>query len=155
MTIIGIDPGLTGAIAVLHEDGTVRTVADMPTIADGTAKGAMLDYHELRPLLSSLGAVHAYVEHQQVFPHDGKVGAFRLGRCYEGLLAALAMREVPYTAVRPLTWKDAFGLRGKEKEAARALAQRWYPAVKLGAKTAGRADALLIARYGWLEMTRR
>jgi hypothetical protein len=51
MHVIGIDPGLTGAIAVLAPDGTLERLADLPVIRDGRL--AWIDGCGLQSLLSS------------------------------------------------------------------------------------------------------
>jgi crossover junction endodeoxyribonuclease RuvC len=52
--------------------------------------------------------------------------------------------------VTPGVWKRHAGLIGKEKDASRELAARLYPQATLNLKKHhGRADALLLARYGW------
>ena len=62
-----------------------------------------------------------------------------------GILAALAL---PHSRVRPQVWKKAFSL-GKDKEAARLRAMQLFPGAELRLKKHhGRAEALLLARYG-------
>jgi crossover junction endodeoxyribonuclease RuvC len=63
-----------------------------------------------------------------------------------GLLAALQM---PYTTIRPIIWKKALGL-GKDKEQARLRAMQLFPGADLRRKKDhGKAEALLLARWGW------
>ena len=63
----------------------------------------------------------------------------------ESVLAALG---IGYELVTPQIWKRHYKLVGKPKDAARALAQRYYPMAPLGRKKdGGLADALLLARY--------
>jgi crossover junction endodeoxyribonuclease RuvC len=71
-----------------------------------------------------------------------------------GVVSALGM---PLELVTPATWKRRFGLIGAEKDAARTKATELYPGIILARKKdVGRADALLIARYGLeLEQQRR
>ena len=62
-----------------------------------------------------------------------------------GILAALAL---PHSRVRPQVWKKALGL-SKDKEAARLRAMQLFPGAELRLKKHhGRAEALLLARYG-------
>ena len=63
-----------------------------------------------------------------------------------GLLAAL---QLPYSWVRPQVWKQAMGL-GKAKEPSRLRAMQLFPRADLRRrKDHGRAEALLLAWYGW------
>ena len=65
----------------------------------------------------------------------------------KGVIAAL---EIPYTLVTPQKWKKHFGL-SKEKDHSRLLATRLYPNMAdkfIRKKDDGRAEAILIAKYG-------
>ena len=85
-------------------------------------------------------------------PGRGVASMFSFGHSagvIEGVLAALG---ISYELVTPQTWKKAYKLTGKPKDAARALAQRFYPSAPLaGKKDSGLADALLLARYNLSE----
>jgi hypothetical protein len=49
---IGIAPGMTGALALLSNEGALLEVADMPTLADGTKGRSTVN----APLLASYGS---------------------------------------------------------------------------------------------------
>jgi crossover junction endodeoxyribonuclease RuvC len=156
MFFVGFDPGITGAIAVLLEDRTALAVYDMPVMAMG--KHHQVNAAEVRrlllPLLSknttSSGLV-AYIEQVSSMPGNGSVSMFNFGMSYGTIIGVCAALQIPITFVRPNAWKKAAGLINKPKEAARTLAQLFYPGVDLSLKKhVGRADALLIARFGGL-----
>lgn len=147
--IIGIDPGNTGAIAFLDDDGLIN-VEDMPLMANGKKK--QVNAAELSKIISGMSVMeqpHAYVEKVGAMPGQGVSSMFNFGMGYGVIQGVLAALEIPYTLVTPQRWKKAAGLIGKEKDNARTLAQQLYAEAPLGRKKdIGRADAILIARFG-------
>ena len=95
---LGIDPGLSGALACIDEQGRVVATAKMPTLPHGKSKrvsGAVL-----RTWLAGQqeGAPVALALLEQVAsrPGQGVASVFAFGRAYgavEGVLSALAVRE--------------------------------------------------------------
>lgn len=149
--IIGIDPGVDGAIAVLDDDFTYYSVWDMPTMALSQNK-RQVNGAELAEMLKrreSLPHLVAYVERVGSMPHQGVASMFNFGVSYGVVLGVLATLSIPMVLITPGVWKKRAGLTGKPKEMARTLAQQLYPQAPLGRKRdIGRADALLIARFG-------
>lgn len=152
MIILGIDPGMTGAVA-WWRDGRVYKVEDLPTIEIAVGKGKR---KQLQP--SILGDMlfdgppidHVYLEHVQSMPGEGAVGAFSFGRGFGQIEGVIACSKTPYTLVRPAKWKAALGVPA-DKGGARALACRLCPdlaAMFARVKDDGRAEAALIALYG-------
>ena len=146
--IIGIDPGNTGAVAFLH-DGDVD-VFDLPLMANG--KKQQLNPHELARILAACvgrGSALAVIERVSAMPGNGAASMFNFGMGFGVIQGVLAAMQIPYKLVTPQKWKKAAGLIGKEKDNARTLAQQLYPSAPLGRKKdIGRADAILIAKYG-------
>jgi crossover junction endodeoxyribonuclease RuvC len=60
--IIGIDPGLEGAIAVLTETGELVALHDMPTLFDGAKGRRAVNPGLLASIIYSTQAVRAYCE---------------------------------------------------------------------------------------------
>jgi len=82
-------------------------------------------------------------------PGQGVRSMFTIGVGHGLFLGILAAVGLPYTRVRPAIWKRTLGL-GKDKEASRLRAQQLYPGADLRRKKDhGRAEALLLAWYGW------
>ena len=136
-TILGIDPGANGAIAMVQPDVCVWDMPDTP--------------HDLSALLRTFDAAttRVYLEKQWARPTDGKVQAFANGEGYGLLRGVMATLGIAYELVAPATWKLAMGLRGKEKADSRQKAQELYPTAPLArVKDHGRAEALLIAHFG-------
>jgi len=153
MKIIGVDPGATGAFALLDLDSLDLIIIDMPTtkLKRGTRNVNQVDAAQLVKLLAphiSEGDV-AVIEKVHSMPGQGVVSTFSFGRAagiIEGVLAALG---VPFSLVPPATWTKKMRLFGG-KDGSRARAQELFPdQAHLFArkKDDGRADATLIACY--------
>jgi crossover junction endodeoxyribonuclease RuvC len=154
MTILGVDIGSAGALALLDEAGELLDVADMPILRDGPANRPAVNGPLLATLVGRWGASRAVIEFVGARPGEGAVGAFAFGRSRgvcEGVLAALA---VPATHITPAAWKRLVGIPpGKDgaKDAARSEAIRRWPAkaaLFARVKDDGRAEACLIAIAG-------
>jgi len=151
--VIGIDPGVSGAVAVLSEDGI--TTYDMPTVeVRGKRKVCP---HGLRSLLCHLdptgpAVVDAVVlEHVQGVQGTGATSAFSFGRSFgivEGVVAGLAL---PLTLVRPQAWTKALGVSRDKGAHRQAAANLWPAQASLFArvKDDGRADAALLCQW-WI-----
>lgn len=155
MHYIGIDPGLTGAIAIVSCLGEFIHLFDMPTITKGKGKGVVknqVNAAQLAFLLNPFGGfgVTAVLEQVSTRPGQGIATNGSLMHSLgvtEGVLGALGF---PVIKVAPASWKRHFGLIGAEKDAGRTVAQDRFPGANLARKKdIGRADALLIALYGF------
>jgi len=153
--IIGIDPGITGAIYFNTVEGKI--VVDMPIMAKTSGKGNQINPYELTSLLIQppidrlTGIEAAYLESVHEMPGQGVSSVFSFGKSVgiiEGVLAAL---NIPLVMVTPQRWKKNAKLIGKDKDAARTLAIQLYPELSdrlSRKKDIGRADAILIAEFG-------
>jgi crossover junction endodeoxyribonuclease RuvC len=153
--IIGIDPGLDGAIAYLEPDGMRVTVLPMPTVTEGVGKSVRrrVDLWRLAEILGRMrdeGAVAAWVEKVQSQPNDGHVQAFAFGWGAGVVSMGLACVRLRTFYVSPITWKRSFKL-GKDKDLSRLRASQLFPDDAHFWPNKGdhdRAEAALIARYG-------
>lgn len=147
MIYIGIDPGLSGAVAAITDEGC--DVVDTPTLM---LKKRDYDVVGMRQALAGFLVYKdtiAVIESASAMPKQGVVSMFNFGRglgLWEGLLCALS---IPYTKVRPARWKKVMlSDMPKEKDASRLRAMQLFPNVNLSLKKHhGRADALLLAAY--------
>lgn len=147
MKYIGIDPGLTGAVAVLSDEGA--SVWDMATILKGTGSVKYeVNATALHTFLTTVSATAvAALERVNSMPGQAASSTFSLGDSFGVARACLASIHIPTTYVTPQAWKKHFKL-SSDKEEARALAVKLYPAVELHLKKhVDRAEALLIATY--------
>lgn len=150
--ILGIDPGLSGALALLSPEGHVLAIEDMPTveIVVNNKKRRTVPPAALVALLKKMAPQKAFLENVGVRPGEGAVGAFSFGRNLgqiEGVLAAL---QIPTTLVHPATWKRRMSIPA-DKGGARMKAMALFPdKVDLfkRVKDDGRAESALLAYYG-------
>lgn len=155
MITIGIDIGLTGAVALI--DAERQVLEDIPTTND--ARGKRLDGWRLIRLLRELAPVQlaAQVVFEDVRPRPNPArgtsiiteGSLMRSR---GIVEAVLdiMRPAHVHIVTPQAWKRHFGLIGAKKDGARELALKLYPqtsGVLARKKDHNRADALLLAHY--------
>jgi crossover junction endodeoxyribonuclease RuvC len=153
MILAGIDPGLSGAVALLDTARPEHVqVFDMPVLAlsRGGKNKRELDAHALaRALAQPIG--HAFVEQVGAMPGQGVSSVFAFGRAYGCLLGILAAQGVPMTTVAPRRWKTALGVPAN-KDGARARASQLLPAAAHQwslKRHDGRAEAALLSLYGF------
>ena len=153
MLIVGIDPGITGAVAAVTPSGALQWVVDMPIRDAGkrARKANEIDGASLARLLrvyvADIGEV--WIEEVSAMPGQGVSSMFGLGDsrgCIRGVIEALGLST---QRVHPRAWKRSLGL-DSDKDASRALAIRLYPGCEALArkKDHNRAEAILLARYG-------
>jgi crossover junction endodeoxyribonuclease RuvC len=143
---MAIDPGVNGAFAVLLVNGEFWDCDELPRFAK------MVNAVEFSNRLNSLRPASAIIEKVASRPGQGVSSVFTFGCAYGVVIGCLAGLGAPISYVTPAKWKAHFRLLGKDKDASRELAIRLYPkaAPKLTLKKhQGRADALLLARYGF------
>lgn len=149
---VGIDPGLSGGIAVLPEG----YIQDTPTaVVSGQKNRRVYLVAQMVAILKDLqqyGPLEACIEAQHAMPGQGVVSTGSLMYGFGLWIGILAGLEIPYTIVQPQTWKKTMlaGM-GKDKDASRVRAQQLFPQLTdmLNRKSDhGRAEALLIANWG-------
>ena len=159
--VVGIDPGITGAIAVRGDDPSESAVWDMPVLTEGKTKrvNAVALAELLRAISIEYSPEEVRIERVQAMPPRpgpngfqrtaGAQSSFNFGRgvgVIDGICGALQLRV---TYPTPQKWKKRAGLIGKDKDQARTRALEIYPHLDLHRKKdVGRADAILIAHYG-------
>jgi crossover junction endodeoxyribonuclease RuvC len=151
MTILGIDIGVSGALALITMSGELIEVADMPILRDGPKNRATVNGPLLAELIYKWHAEEAFVEYVAARPGEGAVGAFAFGRSRGVIEGVLAACGVPTKFITPASWKRTVGLTLASKDAARSEAiRRWPGHASLFArvKDDGRAEAALIGIAG-------
>lgn len=156
MLTIGIDPGVTGAIAAIDHKALLRVI-DMPVIINGSGGGKVKSQVNpaglaalLREILVGHDKIAVLVLFEQVraMPAQGVSSVFSLGHTAGAIEAVVATLGLPHRAIPPAKWKKHYKLTS-DKEQARGLAQQLYPSASLARmKDHNRAEAILIARYG-------
>ena len=139
MLYIGIDPGKSGAIAVLID------IDDDPRVWTFTFDNTERDIDDWL-CNNVLGAdAFAFLERVHAMPKQGVKSSFTFGQNYGFLRGILIAHGFPFEEVSPQRWQKAMGcLSHGDKNVTKAKAQQLFPAVKV---THAIADALLIAEY--------
>lgn len=158
MRVIGIDPGVKGALVVLDTaTGELLAIHDLPTKKQG--KGGAASSQMICPL-SLIALLQPYavpgtvaaLEVAIVKPPMKLTSARTVGMNYGVLLAILASMQIGVREMAPHDWKKRLGL-SDDKAASEALATTLWPRHHAElSKRADRAEAALIARAGCLEM---
>lgn len=153
MTVAGIDPGKTGALALLHADGSVN-FHDVPMIKlRGKEKPAWSEWvNDWSSALRWADVDMIVIEDVSARPGQGVTSMFTFGRTLgfvHGIVATVC--NCPIHFVTPSVWKAKLGLLNSGKGASREICRTLYPstAPKVArVKDDGRAEAVLLAHYG-------
>lgn len=146
LIILGIDPGKTGALAVINKKVSIY---DIP-ICNGEIDIKKLDTF-LFNLKSTYPKIKCFVEKSQAMPNQGIVSTGNYMKNYGIILGLLTSNNIIYTEVRPQIWKKKLNLIKKDKTESIKLCKTLIPGsekyLKLK-KHHNRAEALLIAYVG-------
>lgn len=150
--IVGIDPGKTGAIALIDTTAWTIAMVDMPQEPGSGGKVAVSPVGVAR-LMDAVAPDYAVIEDVTSSPQMGVTSAFNFGRSLGIVESACAARSI-LTKVRPQVWKAATKTPKNKNEARRRAMQLFPCAFDLfsRAKDDGRAEAALIAFYGLLAL---
>ena len=153
MRIIGIDPGLSGGIAIL-DDKKVIELFDMPVMPDGKKNKRQLNSALLVKLIKdnikNLEDTVMVVEQVNAMPGQGVTSMFNFGQTFGAIKGICAALGLPIFLVRPAKWKKHFELINSSKDSSRTKAIEMYPSIseKLSKKKdVNKSDAILIGRY--------
>lgn len=147
----GIDPGLTGALAVLDFTNYKLHLWDTPTysVKVGDKVRKRCDELGYRDALATFPLDICMVEKVASTPNDGHVGAFTFGKVTGIAIGLIIGLDIPLDETNPAKWKMAMRVPA-DKEAARWRAAELFPQCEDAWKRAmdhGRAEAALIALY--------
>ena len=155
MLIIGIDPGISGAIC-FFEDGKIVDVIEMPTMAEGKKNKKQVNGNQLfneikeRISFSKYENISVVVEHVSAMPGQGVTSMFNFGQSFGILKGICSAMHLPVYYVRPAKWKKYFNLINSEKDASRTRAIEIFPYFSSHLskkKDNNKADAILIASF--------
>ena len=155
MFIIGIDPGISGAIC-FFENGKIIEIIDMPIMNDGKknkkqVNGAQI-YNEIHEQIKNIPKheINVVLEQVSAMPGQGVTSMFNFGQSFGVIKGICAAMRLPLHFVRPAKWKKYFNLLNSEKQASRTKAIEIFPEIsnKLSKKKdINKADAILIASF--------
>ena len=133
---MGIDPGYSGAIAVVDEVGSL---VDLQRLKDTE--------HDISSFMlgRQLTVELAILEKVSAMPRQGVASTFKFGTSYGFCRGLLVCNRVRFEVVPPGTWQRAMGCLTKgDKNVTKAAAQRLFPGEKVVHAV---ADAMLLAEY--------
>lgn len=140
MTYIGIDPGKSGAMAVIYNDGRLSLI---PFGEDAY----------IQQLQEIEAPAFCVLERVGAMPGQGVTSMFHFGENFGFAQGVLKTIGIPFELVTPQRWKKAFGVT-QDKNSSIEVCKRMFPGVELK-RTArcrkeddGIAEALLMAEYG-------
>ena len=131
--IIGIDPGITGAIC-FFEDGELKDVIDMLTMASGNKNKKQINGSQIFNEISLRAQNHkseninVVVEQVSAMPGQGVTSMFNFGQSFGVLKGVCAAMQLPIFFIRPAKWKKYYDLINSQKDS-------------------NKADAILIASF--------
>lgn len=151
--VLGIDPGMSGAIAIIDVRKGLVDAIDMPTVEIKVGK-AMKRRVAPEVIASELRCYApyavAFIEKVSAMPGQGVSSMFAFGEAYGLVRGVLAGMGIPITTVTPAVWTKAMRVAGG-KDGSRQRAMELWPD-KAGlfkrVKDDGRADSALIAKWG-------
>lgn len=153
MLYIGIDPGVSGGIAVLSHDGGIISAMKMPETDRDILDALNIAGRRAEAFIGRAPRERVCGVIEKVNPgvfgrpgaKMGVVSAFTFGGGYRALKMALTALRIPYDEALPIKWQNAMQCRSKgDKNITKARAQQLFPGVTV---THAIADALLIAEY--------
>ncbi len=153
MIIIGIDPGVSGAICILT-NGKITEIYEMPTMIDGKKNKKQVNGAEITNIINkelvNEKDINVVIEHVSAMPGQGVTSMFNFGQSFGVLKGICAALKLSVHFIRPVKWKKHFNLINTEKDASRTKVIEVFPYIssKISKKKdANKADAILIARF--------
>jgi hypothetical protein len=147
--ILGVDPGLKGALAFLDPESGMLEVFDMPKFRGTRGGKDELDRFGLAAIVRErAGYVRkAVVELVGAMPKQGVASTFVFGKGTGVVLGVLAACGIRTEEPHPGVWKRAMGVTA-DKETSRKRAIGLWPHCPHLFGRADRAEAALLAYYG-------
>ena len=155
MLIIGIDPGISGAIC-FFENGELKDVIDMPTMASGNKNKKQINgsqiFNEISIRVKNYKTenINVIIEQVSAMPGQGVTSMFNFGQSFGIIKGICAAMQLPIFFVRPAKWKKHFDLINFQKDSSRTKAIQMFPKISFlltKKKDANKADAILIASF--------
>jgi len=155
MLIIGIDPGINGAIC-FFKNGEVKEILDIPNMAEGKKNKRQINgpqiYNEISKRIINIPKKEVVVVIEQVsaMPGQGVTSMFNFGQSFGVLKGICSAMQLSMHFVRPAKWKKYFNLIKTEKDASRTKVIEIFPYISSQLsrkKDSNKADAILIASF--------
>ena len=152
---IGIDPGQSGALAIIDPSGGLLEVYDMPIFGEGrsgsvSARGVATILQDWMVLVAP-DPVTIVIEDVHSMPKQGVASTFKFGRSKGVLEGAAASTSARLLYATPSQWKRDLKLSRDKGSSRKRATEQWPLSAGLFSrvKDDGRAEAALIALWGW------
>ncbi len=155
MFIIGIDPGITGAIC-FFENGKIIDVIEMPNMPEGKknkrqVNGAQIT-NEITSRIKKIDKknVKVVIEQVSAMPGQGVTSMFNFGQSFGVLKGICSALQLSVFFVRPVKWKKYYNLINSNKDSSRTKAIEVFPYISeklTKKKDSNKADAILISSF--------
>ena len=142
--VLGVDPGLSGGLALIRRTGELLWAEAMPVIHNTVAT---IDVRQLSHLMTGHHEVFAFVERAQAMPRMNVSSVFNYGCLFGSLLTSLADLGIGYEFVSAAAWKRKAKLSPDKRESVDRVKQL-YPTFPVKRSEDGICEAILIARHG-------
>ena len=162
MIIIGIDPGISGAICFI-KNGKIIDVVEMPSMAEGKKNKRQVNGAEVTNIFNKVintnhdkmgsrdeNEVKVVIEHVTAMPGQGVTSMFNFGQSFGVIKGICAALKLPIYFVRPVKWKKYYNLIKTNKDASRTKVIEIFPYISSKIprkKDSNKADSILIAKY--------
>ena len=146
MIYCGIDPGSSGALAIVDDLGMVLSIDRFSSVVSEGQIGSLI-YDRLSALPTS---VLLAIEKVHAMPGQGVSSTFKFGRTYGEAYAACVICRAMVQAVSPQRWQKDFGLLsyGGTSKTDHKKALKEFACTRWGRKFhSEEADAVLIAEW--------
>lgn len=154
MTILGVDPGLSGALVWFNPDDGLLEGVPMPTFKverNGKKRGE-IDHYKLANIVDERAnyTKRAFIELVGSMPNQGVASAFTFGKVTGVALGIIVAHLIPLEQIAPGKWKRHMGVTA-DKDSCRRRASQLLPKYAHlwdSSTKDGLAEAALLAIYG-------
>lgn len=147
MLYLGIDPGLSGAWGMIDHHGCYWSSGDMHHDTEGILDTERI-WDEMCQARDRLDT-KVFIEKVHSMPKQGVSSTFKFGMAFGGALSLARRFKTEVVMVTPQLWKKTLVLNS-DKQLSLDMAREIFPQAPLHLKKHnGRAEALLIALYGF------
>ena len=146
--ILGIDPGLSGGIAIIS-GSQIELLETIPTEKKTGFIKRQVDAQKLSNILRVYPDLICYLEKVASRPGQGVSSVFSFGDTYGTIRGVLGALNIPIYYVSPQRWKKELKISSKEDSLKASF--DLFLGLKFKKKDHNIAEALLIAYYGQKE----
>lgn len=153
MRLVGIDPGLKGALAFFDLEANTLTCYSMPTVTEQRSKGmkSFLDEGALSKIVRDHRPTISIIEDVFSSEQMGVVSAFSFGEGKGILKGVLAAHDCERHYVSPSVWKGDLACTA-DKNQTKRVAKLLLPKCLKILTNEGKCEAALIGLWGCLQL---